>query len=45
MNVFLVWVTFNAAYLAQAFFRETTLWAALKQSFALWQQNRRDLRG
>jgi hypothetical protein len=40
----LAWCAFCAAYLAQAIFRESELWARLKQSFDLWRQVHRDLR-
>jgi hypothetical protein len=40
----LAWVTFCGFYLGQAIFRETALWARMKQRFALWRQVHRDLR-
>jgi hypothetical protein len=40
----LAWCVFCGIYLGQAIFRETALWARMKQRFALWRQVHRDLR-
>jgi hypothetical protein len=44
MGAVFAWCAFCAAYLGQAIFRESELWASMKQRFDLWRQIRRDLR-
>jgi hypothetical protein len=44
MAAVLVWFAFCGIYLGQALFRESDVWAHIKQCFALWRQIRHDLR-